>query len=210
MSSYTIPSVVERTERGERVSDIYSRLLSERIVFVGTPIDDGVANVVIAQLLHLNAESERDIQLYLNSSGGLPQAVMAVYDTMRYVAADVATLCIGQVIGSPALLLAGGAPGKRAALPNARVLLHQPATEGARGALSDLALEAAELERIRRVGEEALAEHTGHTAEEIRRDTERALVRSGSEIVTYGLVDRIVDAESGRQQNGPAALRPGR
>jgi ATP-dependent Clp protease protease subunit len=193
VSSYTIPSVVESNPRGDRVSDVFSRLLSARIVFVGTPIDDGVANVVIAQLLHLANESDTDIQLYLNSPGGSFPAMMAVYDTMQYLAPDVATLCVGQATATSAILLAGGAPGKRSVLPHARVVLHQPHSEGRQGSLSDLAIEAAELDRIRRVSDELLAHHTGHPVEQIRDDTDRALVLSGEEAVDYGLVDQVLD-----------------
>ncbi|MDW3220839.1 MAG: ATP-dependent Clp protease proteolytic subunit [Acidimicrobiales bacterium] len=210
MSSYTIPTVVESTPRGERVSDIYSRLLGERIVFVGTPIDDGVANVIVAQILHLAAESATDIQLYLNSPGGSFSAMMGVYDTMQYVAADVATLCIGQATSTAAILLAAGAPGKRAVLPHARVLLHQPHTEGTRGSISDLALEAAELARVRIEAETLLATHSGRTVEDIRTDTDRALVLAGPAAVDYGIADRVVDRmpASGGEQDGALALRP--
>ena len=217
MSSYTIPTVVESTARGERVSDIYSRLLSERIVFIGTPIDDGVANVVVAQLLHLASESpEQDISLYLNSPGGSFSAALAVYDTMQFVAPDVATLCVGQAASTAAILLAAGAPGKRAALPHARVLLHQPHAELSRGSISDLALEAAELARVREEGELLLARHLGRPAEQIRADTDRALVLRADDAVAYGLIDDVltngggspaVTDGSGREQAhlGPAA-----
>ncbi len=209
MSTYTIPNVVETTQRGERVADIFSRLLSERIVFIGTPVDDGVANVVIAQILHLAAASPADIHLYLNAPGGSFPATMAIYDTMQFVPADVATLCVGQATASAAILLAAGAPGKRSILPHARVVLHQPHTPASRGSLSDLALEAAELARIRSLGDEVLARHSGHEVDRVRSDTDRALVLSGSEAVAYGLVDQVVDrADSGGQEQRPgAALR---
>ena len=169
MSGYTIPYVVETTPRGERVADVYSRLLGDRIVFIGTPIDDGVANVTIAQLLHLAAAApEHDISLYLNSPGGSFTAAMAIYDTMQFVAPDVATICVGQVASNAAILLAAGAPGKRAMLPHSRVLLHQPHTRGTQGSLSDLALEAAELGRVREEADEVLARHTGRTPAEVR------------------------------------------
>mgnify|MGYP000875753095 CR=1 FL=1 len=211
MSTYTIPSVIESTPRGERVSDVFSRLLSERIIFVGTPIDDGVANVVIAQMLHLAAESPTPIQLYLNSPGGSFSAVMAIYDTMQFSSPDVATLCIGQATSTSALLLAAGAPGQRTMLPHARVVLHQPHSEGHRGSLSDLALEAAEIARIRRQAEEVLALHTGRPVEQIAADTDRALVLTGADAVAYGIADRVLDeVGSSRQQAHPtAALRPG-
>jgi ATP-dependent Clp protease protease subunit len=206
VSSYTIPTVVESTPRGDRVSDIYSRLLSERIIFVGTAIDDGVANVIVAQLLHLAAVSPTDIQLYVNSPGGSFSAMMAIYDTMQFVTPDVTTLCVGQATSTSAILLAAGAPGKRSVLPHARVLLHQPHTEGSRGSISDLALEATELARIRSEAEALLARHTNRTVDQIRVDTDRALVLTGEEAVTYGIADQVLDhAESGREQHGAAA-----
>lgn len=193
MSSYTIPSVVESTSRGERVSDVFSRLLSERIVFLGTPIDDGVANTVIAQILHLASDSPTDIHLYINSSGGSFSAMMAIYDTMRYVQPDVATLCVGQAAATPALLLAAGAPGKRSMLPHARVVLHQPHAPGSQGSLSDLALEAAELARIRALTDERLAFHCGLPVAQVEADTDRALVLCGAEAVAYGLADQVLE-----------------
>lgn len=200
MSSYLVPNVVESTSRGERVTDIYSRLLSERIVFVGTPIDDGVANVVIAQLLHLAATApERDVHLYLNSPGGSYTAMLAIYDTMQFVSCDVATLCVGQAAACAAVLLAAGAPGKRAVLEHARVLLHQPTTGVSRGSLTDLALEAAELARVRADADTVLARQTGRGVDEIRSDTDRALVLTGRAAVDYGVADVVP---------GPAALAP--
>ena len=209
MSSYTIPSVIETTSRGERVTDIYSRLLGERIVFLGTPIDDGVANVVVAQLLHLAADKpSSDIHLYINSPGGSFTAMMAIYDTMQFVSPDVTTLCVGQAASSSAILLAAGAAGKRAVLPHARVLLHQPHSEGARGSMSDLAIEAAELARVRSEAEWLLAQHTGRDVGEIRNDTDRALVLAGTAAVDYGVADAIA-ASSGRQElDSRTALRP--
>ncbi|WP_436794841.1 ClpP family protease [Actinospongicola halichondriae] len=210
MSTYTIPSVIESTPKGERVSDIFSRLLSERIIFVGTPIDDGVANVVIAQMLHLAAESPAEIQLYLNSPGGSFSAVMAVYDTMQFVSPDVATLCVGQAASTSAILLAAGAPGRRSMLPHARAVLQQPHTEGSRGSISDLALEAAEIARIRRQAEGLLARHTDRDPDHVRADIDRALVLTGADAIDYGIVDVVVEADSGRQHaQVAAALRPG-
>lgn len=210
MSSYTIPTVIESTPKGDRVSDVFSRLLSERIIFVGTPIDDGVANVVIAQMLHLAAGSTTEMQLYLNSPGGSFSAVMAIYDTMQFVSPDVATLCVGQATSTSAILLAAGAPGKRSLLPHARVVLHQPHTEGSRGSISDLALEAAELARIRTQAEGVLAKHTGRTEAQIRADTDRALVLTGADAVSYGIVDNVLESDgSGGEHAQPgAALRP--
>lgn len=209
MSSYTIPTVIETTAKGERITDIYSRLLGDRIIFVGTPIDDGVANVVVAQLLHLAAAApERDIQLYINSPGGSFTAMMAIYDTIQFVPSDVATLCVGQAASSAAILLAAGAPGKRAVLEHARILLHQPHTELSRGSMSDLALEAAELERIRSEAEAILARHTGKTSEQVRVDTDRALVLRGPQALEYGVADTVpgpAELPAAHQE----ALRPG-
>jgi ATP-dependent Clp protease protease subunit len=209
VSSYTIPSVIETTSRGERITDIYSRLLGERIVFLGTPIDDGVANVIVAQLLHLAADKpSSDIHLYINSPGGSFTSMMAIYDTMQFVASDVTTLCVGQAASSAAILLAAGAEGKRAVLPHARVLLHQPHSEGARGSMSDLAIEAAELARVRAEAEVLLAHHCGRSAADIRTDTDRALVLPGRAAVDYGAVDKVA-AVSGRPQlDARTALRP--
>jgi ATP-dependent Clp protease protease subunit len=209
VSSYTIPTVIETTPRGERVTDIYSRLLGDRIVFIGTPIDDGVANVVIAQLLHLAAvQPDRDIHLYINSPGGSFTSMLAIYDTMQFVAPDVATLCVGQAASSSAILLAAGAPGKRAVLEHARVLLHQPASDGRRGSMSDLALEAAELARVRSESEALLARHTGRSVEAVRADTDRALVLAGEEAVAYGVADRLPATNSGGQLEPGRALTP--
>lgn len=210
MSTYSIPTVVHSSARGDRVTDIYSHLLAERIVFVGTPIDDGVANVVVAQLLHLAAlHPGSDIQLYLNSPGGSFSSVLAIYDTMQYVDADVATLCVGQAASTAAILLAAGAPGKRAALPHARVLLHQPHAEGRRGSLSDLALEAEELARVRLEAEGLLATHCGRTPEQVRDDTDRALVLRAEAAVDYGVVDQVLSRASGgdRQRGDGTVLR---
>ncbi len=211
MSSYTIPSVIESTGRGERVSDIYSRLLSDRIVFVGTPIDDGVANVVIAQLLHLSAAApERDIELYVNSPGGALTSVLAIHDTMRHVAPDIATLCVGQAAGAAALLVACGTAGKRSILHHARVMLHQPASEVRRGSMSELAVEAAEVARVRRDVEDVLAAHTGHSSDTIRADIEHGLILTAAEAVDYGVADMIAggSASSGEQFDPSRALRP--
>ncbi len=209
MSSYTIPTVIETTAKGERVTDIYSRLLGDRIIFIGTPIDDGVANVVVAQLLHLAAAApERDIQLYINSPGGSFTAMMAIYDTIQFVPSDVGTLCVGQAASSAAILLAAGAPGKRAVLEHARILLHQPHTELSRGSMSDLALEAAELERIRSEAEAILARHTGRTPDQVRDDTDRALVLRGPQAIEYGVADTVpgpAELPAAHQE----ALRPG-
>ena len=194
MTTYTIPSVVEKTVRGERAVDIYSRLLTDRIVYIGTEIDDGVANVVIAQLLHLESERpESPINLYLNSPGGSVTAMLAVYDTLQFISSPVGTAAIGQAGSSAAVLLAAGEPGQRMVLPHARVVLHQP-SGGGQGALPDLALQAKEIVRLRSQMESILAKHTGRDPEVIREDTERDLVLSAQEAVDYGLADGILDS----------------
>ena len=215
MSSYTIPTVIESTPRGERVTDVYSRLLAERIVFLGTPIDDGVANVVVAQLLHLAAANPaQDIHLYVNSPGGSFTAMMAIYDTMQFVAPDVATLCVGQAASSAAILVAAGAPGKRHVLEHGRIMLHQPHADGARGSMSDLAIEAAELARIRGEAETILAGHCGRSVDEVRADTDRALVLAGQAAVDYGVVDAVAAPSSSEQlsaqrtERARTAIRP--
>jgi ATP-dependent Clp protease, protease subunit len=192
MGQYTIPTVVEKTAGGERAYDIYSRLLSERIIFLGTEIDDGVANVVMAQLLHLESASpDLEIMLYINSPGGSYSALTAIYDTMHYVQPDVATICMGQAASAAAVLLAAGAPGKRSVLRHARVLLHQPSSE-ARGALPDLAIQAKEVARVRAEMDEILSRHTGHPVDKIRRDTDRNMTLTAREAVAYGLADQVI------------------
>ncbi|GAB3666757.1 ATP-dependent Clp protease proteolytic subunit [Actinocorallia lasiicapitis] len=192
MSQYTIPTVVEKTPSGERAFDIYSRLLSDRIVFLGTEIDDGVANVVMAQLLHLESESpELEIGLYINSPGGSFSALTAIYDTMQFVRPDVATFVMGQASSAAAVLLAAGAPGKRSVLQHAKVMLHQPSSQ-ARGTLPDLAVQAKEVARVRAEMEEILSRHTGHPAAKIREDTDRNLTLDAREAVAYGLADAVI------------------
>lgn len=192
MGQYTIPTVVERTPTGERAFDIYSRLLNERIIFLGTEIDDGVANVIIAQLLHLDSESAGlDINLHINSPGGSYSAVMAIYDTMQFVRSDVATFCMGQAGAAAAVLLAAGTHGKRAVLRHSKVLLQQP-SGGARGTLPDLAVQAKEMAKLREEIEEVMAQHTGHPASKIRMDSDRDRVFGAEEAVAYGLADQVV------------------
>jgi ATP-dependent Clp protease protease subunit len=187
MGQYTIPTVVERTALGERAYDIYSRLLSDRIIFLGTEIDDGVANVVMAQLLHLESASpDLEIILYINSPGGTYSALTAIYDTMQYVQPDVATVCIGQASSAAAVLLAAGTPGRRLVLRHAKVLLHQPSSE-ARGTLPDLAIQAKEVARVRAEMDEILSRHTGHPVAKIRSDTDRNMTLSAQQAVDYGL-----------------------
>lgn len=192
MSTYTIPSVVEKTRHGERAVDIYSRLLSDRIVYIGTEIDDGVANVVIAQLLHLEADSpDTPINLYLNSTGGSVTAMLGIYDTLRFVRAPIATTCIGQAASSAAVLLAAGDRGRRTVLPRARVILHQP-SGGGQGTLPDLAVQAKEIVRLRSAMEEILADHTGQSVERLRADTDRDLILTAEEAVAYGIADAVL------------------
>lgn len=195
MSGYPVPYVTTVGPRGERTVDVYSRLLADRVVYLGTPIDDGVANTVIAQLLHLaNDNPDRPISLYINSPGGSIPAALSIYDTMQFVRPPVETTCVGQAVFTAAVLLAGGAPGCRSALPHSRVVLHAPAAQG-RGAIPDLILEADEVQRVRAMLEEVLAGHTGRTAEQVRDDTERDLVLSAQAAVDYGIVDRVIDAQ---------------
>lgn len=193
MGSYTVPYVIERTAKGERTYDVFSRLLNERIIFLGTEIDDGVANVVIAQLLHLESENpEREISIYLNSPGGSFTSLMAIYDTMTFVQAPISTFCVGQAASTAAVLLAGGDPGRRFVLQHARVLLGQPASGGRRGMVSDLSLAAKEMVRIRSQVEEVLSRHTGHDVATLRADMDREKVLTAEEAVGYGLADEVL------------------
>jgi ATP-dependent Clp protease protease subunit len=191
--SVLVPTVIEQTNRGERAFDIYSRLLQNRIVFLGTAIDDTVANLVIAQLLHLESESpDKDISLYINSPGGDMTALFAIHDTMAYVQADVSTICIGQAASAAAVLLAAGAKGKRFALPNARILIHQP-HGGAQGQSSDLEIQVAEIVEMRRRMVAILTEATGQDVERIMNDIDRDHILRGDDAVAYGLIDSVID-----------------
>ena len=193
MAQYTIPTVIERTPQGERAYDVYSRLLSDRIIFLGTAIDDGVANVVIAQLLHLeSAETELPVSIYLNSPGGSYPALMAVYDTMGFVSSPIWTYCVGQAASTAAILLAAGEKGHRHVLEHSRVTLAQPASEGGRGMVSDLGLQAKEMLRIRSQIEGILARHTPHDVDRLRTDMDREKIFSAEEAVAYGLADEII------------------
>lgn len=193
MSTYTIPNVITRNASGERIMDVYSHLLTERIIYLGTAIDSGVANALIAQLLHLEADNpDREISLYINCEGGDPSAMLAMYDTMRFIKAPVATTCVGQAVAAGAVLLASGAPGRRSVLPHTRVVLHQPAAQG-RGTIPDLILQADEVMRVRNQLEEILSRHTGRRVEELRRDTDRDRVFDAPEAVSYGLADHLLD-----------------
>jgi ATP-dependent Clp protease protease subunit len=188
-----IPMVVEQTNRGERAYDIYSRLLKDNIIFIGTAIDDNVANLVTAQLLFLEAEDpERDISLYINSPGGVVTAGMAIYDTIQFIRPDVATICIGQAASVAALLLASGTPGKRFALPNSRLLIHQPTMGGLSGQATDIDIHAREILRIRASLNEIMAKHTGQPIEKIERDVERDFWMSAQQAREYGIIDEII------------------
>jgi ATP-dependent Clp protease, protease subunit len=188
-----VPMVVEQTNRGERAYDIYSRLLRDNIIFIGTPIDDNIANLVTAQLLFLAAEDpEKDVQLYINSPGGSVTAGMAIYDTMQFVRPDVTTICIGQAASAAALLLAAGAPGKRFALPNSRVLIHQPSMGGLSGQATDIDIHAREILRMRANLNEIMAKHTGQSLEKVERDVERDFWMSAQQAQEYGMIDEII------------------
>ena len=192
MKNYLVPVVVEQTNRGERSFDIYSRLLKERIVFLGTPIDDAVANLVMAQLLHLESEDpDKDVHLYINSPGGDVASGFAVYDTMQYIKPDVSTIVMGQAASFAAVLVLAGAKGKRYALPHARILLHQP-HGGAQGQTSDIEIQAKEFLRYRRLLDEIIAEHTGQQVEKVHSDTDRDFIMTGEQAKEYGVVDEVI------------------
>jgi ATP-dependent Clp protease protease subunit len=188
-----IPMVVEQTNRGERAYDIFSRLLRDNIIFIGTPIDDNVANLVTAQLLFLEAEEpDKDVSLYINSPGGVVTAGMAIYDTMQFIRPDIATICIGQAASVAALLLAAGTPGKRYALPNSRVLIHQPTIGGLSGQATDIDIHAREILRIRASLNEIMCKHTGQPIEKIERDVERDYWMGAQQAREYGIIDEII------------------
>ena len=190
--SYLVPMVIETTGKGERAYDIYSRLLKERIVFIGTPIDDVIANLIIAQILFLNMEEPgKDINIYINSPGGSVTAGLAIYDTMRFVKCDVATYCLGQAASMGSLLLAAGTKGKRYALPNARVMIHQP-WGGTQGTASDIHIQAKEILKLKEQLNQILVHHTGQTIEKIEKDTDRDYFMSAQEAKDYGIVDQVI------------------
>jgi ATP-dependent Clp protease protease subunit len=189
-----IPMVIERTARGEREFDIYSRLLNERIIFLGTPIDDQIANLVVAQLLHLESEDpEKDISLYINSPGGSIYSGLAIYDTMQFVKPDISTMCVGVAMSMGSLLLAGGAKGKRAVLPNSRILIHQPSA-GFEGQSTDIEIHAREILKLRERIDEIYSEHTGRSQTEVRSDMERDRFFTAEQALEYGLVDRVLES----------------
>src|ERR1700685_1493542 len=194
--NYLVPTVIESSNRGERAYDLYSRLLRERIIFLGTPVDDAVANLVCAQMLFLESEEpDKDIHLYINSPGGEITALFAIYDTLKFIKADVSTFCFGQAASAAAVLLAAGAKGKRFALPHARVLLHQP-WGGVEGQASDIELQAREILRMRDLLSGMLAEDTGQTQEKVAQDTDRDFIMTADEAVTYGVIDEVITART--------------
>jgi ATP-dependent Clp protease protease subunit len=187
-----VPMVVEQTSRGERAFDIYSRLLKDNIIFISTPIDDGIANLIVAQLIYLEAEDpEKDIHLYINSPGGSITAGMAIYDTMQFIRPDVSTLCVGQCASMAALLLAAGTKGKRFSLPNSRILIHQP-SGGAEGQATDIRIMAEEIIRMRELTSNILAKHSGQSYDTIERDVERDRIMSAMQAKEYGLIDEVI------------------
>ena len=201
--NYLVPTVVEQTNRGERAFDLYSRLLKDNIIFLGTPIDDTIANLVCAQLLHLESENpEKDINIYINSPGGDITALFAIYDTMQYVKADITTICFGQAASAAAVLLAAGTKGKRLALPHARVLLHQPWASGS-GQATDIEIQAKEIMRMRDLLEDILVEHTGQDKEKLKRDTDRDFVLSAAEAKEYGIIDEVISTRELADNRGP-------
>lgn len=201
-----IPMVVEQTPRGERAYDIYSRLLKDNIIFVGAPVDDNVANLVIAQLLYLMAEDpNRDISLYINSPGGSITAGLAIYDTMQFVKNDLTTICIGQAASMGALLLASGTPGKRFTLPNSRILIHQPSVSGLSGQATDIDIQARELLRMREMTNEILAKHTGQKVERVEKDVERDFIMGAEQAQEYGIIDEIIEKYIPSEETGGQA-----
>ena len=194
--NYLVPTVIESSNRGERAYDLYSRLLRERIIFLGTPVDDAVANLVCAQMLFLESEEpDKEIHLYINSPGGDITALFAIYDTLKFIKPDVSTFCYGQAASAAAVLLAAGAPGKRFALPHARILLHQP-WGGVEGQASDIELQAKEILRMRDLLTSMLAEDTGQTHEKVTKDTDRDFIMTADEAVTYGVIDEIITSRT--------------
>ncbi len=202
--NYYVPNVTEQTSRGERVYDLYSRLLKENIIFLGTPIDDTIANLICAQLIHLESENpDKDINIYINSPGGDITALFAIYDTMQFIKNDIATICLGQAASAAAVLLAAGTKGKRLALPHARVMLHQPYGQVGYGQVTDLEIAAKEILRMRDLLEEILAIHTGQPIERIHQDTDRDFVIEANEAVEYGIIDEVITARHLADKSGP-------
>ncbi len=203
-SNYYVPNVTEQTSRGERVYDLYSRLLKENIIFLGTPIDDTIANLICAQLIHLESENpDRDINIYINSPGGDITALFAIYDTMQFIKNDIATICLGQAASAAAVLLAAGTKGKRLALPHSRVMLHQPYGQVGYGQVTDLEIAAREILRMRDLLEKILAKHTGQSIERIHADTDRDFVMEANEALEYGIIDDVINSRELTDRSGP-------
>ena len=204
ISNYYVPNVTEVTSRGERVYDLYSRLLKENIIFLGTPIDDTIANLVCAQLIHLESENpDKDINIYINSPGGDITALFAIYDTMQFIKNDIATICLRQAASAAAVLLAAGTKGKRLALPHARILLHQPYGQVGYGQVTDLEIAAREILRMRDLLEQILARHTGQTIERVHKDTDRDFVMEAEEAKAYGVIDEVITTRQMVDRTGP-------
>jgi ATP-dependent Clp protease protease subunit len=202
--NYYVPNVTETTSRGERVYDLYSRLFKENIIFLGTPIDDTIANLICAQLIHLESENpDRDINIYINSPGGDINSLFAIYDTMQFIKNDIATICLGQAASAAAVLLAAGTKGKRLALPHSRVLLHQPYGQVGYGQVTDLEIAAKEILRMRDLLEEILANHTGQSMERIHADTDRDFVLEAQEALEYGIIDDVISSRQLTDRTGP-------
>jgi ATP-dependent Clp protease protease subunit len=203
-SNYYVPNVTEVTSRGERVYDLYSRLLKENIIFLGTPIDDTIANLICAQLIHLESENpDKDINIYINSPGGDITALFAIYDTMQFIKNDIATICLGQAASAAAVLLAAGTKGKRLALPHARVLLHQPYGQVGYGQVTDLEIAAKEILRMRDLLEQILSRHTGQSIERVHNDTDRDFVLEADEAKAYGVIDEVISTRQAVDRTGP-------
>lgn len=201
--NYLVPNVIEQTNRGERSYDLYSRLLKENIIFLGTPIDDTIANLICAQLLFLESENpDKDINLYINSPGGDINSLLAIYDTMSYIKPDIVTLCFGQAASAAAVLLAAGTPGKRLALPHARILIHQPYA-GASGQVSDIEIASKEIQRLKTELEDILSSHTGQAREKIAKDTDRDFVMTADEAKEYGIIDEVIARRTLVDNSGP-------
>jgi ATP-dependent Clp protease protease subunit len=204
MRNYYVPNVTEQTSRGERVYDLYSRLLKENIIFLGTPIDDTIANLICAQLIHLESENpDKDINIYINSPGGDITALFAIYDTMQFIKNDIATICLGQAASAAAVLLAAGTKGKRLALPHSRVLLHQPYGQVGYSQVTDLEIAAREILRMRELLEEILAKHTGQSIERVHADTDRDFVMEAPAALEYGIIDEIINTRQRVDRTGP-------
>ena len=204
MRNYYVPNVTEQTSRGERVYDLYSRLLKENIIFLGTPIDDTIANLICAQLIHLESENpDKDINIYINSPGGDITALFAIYDTMQFIKNDIATICLGQAASAAAVLLAAGTKGKRLALPHSRVLLHQPYGQVGYAQVTDLEIAAREILRMRELLEQILARHTGQPIDRIHNDTDRDFVMEADAALAYGVIDEIITERKLADRSGP-------